>query len=187
MGYSWFIPGLIQPIHALMILLVHLDGCMCPDDEAIMSRDLIDQVFSVRLGHMSTGGVLVHFTTTRFNNLRNHNSRYSHLITLKTRVWQKLGWSIQDPPNPKSPQDRSNGELGDINPIEVAILPANSDIVFEYEYSMEDLISMLWDELTPGSYLDVGMSNWDEWNLLSASLFTDGSSTDQSQFLRKAK
>jgi hypothetical protein len=154
-----------------MILLVHLDGCTCPDEEAILSKDLIDQVFSLRLGHILNGGASINLRTPRFNNLGQHNSRYSALITMKTRVWQKLSWSTPYSPHP---QDGLGGELGGVNPPDGAALQVNPDVDFGYEYPVEDSsVSSLWDEFTAGASLDAGISDWDEWNLLSAGLFTE--------------
>lgn len=162
LGYNWFIPGVIQPLHALIILLVHLDGCMCPNEEARLSRDLVDQVFNLRLGRILTGDTSINPTTPRFINLRQHNSRYMALITLKTRVWQKLGWS-----NPYiSSQDGI--DRGNLEGIAKAPDDENLDIGISHDYSTEDdSISVFWDTFTAGASLDADISNWDEWNLLS--------------------
>lgn len=163
LGYNWFVPGLIQPLHALIILLVHLDGCMCPGVEASLSRDLVDQVFNLRLGRILTGDISINPTTPRFINLRQHNSRYMALTTLKTRVWQKLGWSN---PYMNSQDGMDRGSL------EHVVKPPddeNFDVGIGHDYSTEDdSISTLWDSFTAGASLDADISNWDEWNLLSA-------------------
>lgn len=165
LGCTWFVPGLIQPIHALMILLVHLDGCICPEEEAILSRDLIDQVFSLRLSSILRGGTSINSTAPRFNNLRQHNSRYFALTSLKTRVWQKLGWSTTPCPT---------NLVAEVNPPDSAALQAKHEFDFGYEHPAgEDSISVLWDEFTAGESLDADIGNWDEWNVLSAGFLTE--------------
>lgn len=171
LGYNWFVPGLIQPIHALMILLVHLEGCICPDEEAALSRDLIDKVFSLRVDRILNGDDAINFMTTRFSNLRHHNSRYLALITLKTRVWQKLGWSTPYPPTTHHSPD---GAPEIANPPDGAPTQTNLDVDLGIEDIMEEnSILVSWDEFTAGSSLDTGISNWDEWNSLSAGFFME--------------
>jgi hypothetical protein len=85
------------------------------------------------------------------------------LITLKTRVWQKLGWSI-------SYNNSQNGS-GRGNPEGIVKPPADEilDVGFGHDGSTEeDSISVLWDTFTAGGSLDADISNWDEWNYLSA-------------------
>lgn len=140
---------------------------MCPKEEAALSRDLIDQVFNLRLGRILTGDVSINSMTPRFINLRQHNSRYMALVTLKTRVWQKLGWSI--------PYINSQGGLDRGNP-ECAVKPLedeNPGVGFGHDCSTEDdSISVLWDTFTAGASLYADISDWDEWNLLSAGFST---------------
>lgn len=140
---------------------------MCPSKEATLSRDLIDEVFNLRLGRIFTGDVSINPTTPRFINLRQHNSRYMALITLKTRVWQKLGWSIQYIDS-EDGLDRGNLECVGKPPDD-----ENLDVGFGHERATEDdSISVLWDTFTAGASLDADISNWDEWNLLSAGFST---------------
>ncbi|OKL59148.1 hypothetical protein UA08_05720 [Talaromyces atroroseus] len=166
---DWFVPGLIQPIHALIVLLVHLDGCTCPDEEAILSKDLIDQVISLRQGRIVNRGHSINLPTPRFKNLRQHNSRYLTLISLKTRVWHKLGWLA---PYASNPQDEPDGGLG-INQPYGATLNPDIDVGFGSEYPTENSISALWDDFVAGASLDANTTDWDEWNHLSAGVFME--------------
>lgn len=154
-----------------MILLVHLDGCTCPDQEAALSRNLIDEVFSLRLGRISSGDDAIKVMTMRFSNLRQHNSRYLALITLKTRVWQKLGWST---PYPLPAHYSLDGSPANAKSPNGAALQTNLDVdIGSEDLTEKNSISVLWDEFTAGSSLDAGISDWDEWNLLSAGFFME--------------
>ncbi|RFU29504.1 hypothetical protein B7463_g6843, partial [Scytalidium lignicola] len=172
LGFSWFVPGLIQPIHALMILLVHLDGCPCPDEEAILSKDLIDQVFNFRLSRILNGSsASISFMIARCSNIHQYNSRYIALTTLKRRVWQKLGWST---PYRHNPEDMMEEDLGTVKFPNSDAPQTPFGVGSSCNYPVEkDSISVLWDEFAAGAPLDNDIASWDEWNLLSTGFFMD--------------
>jgi hypothetical protein len=177
--FSWFIPGLVQPLHALIILLAHLLSCKDIGSEAVLSRDLLDNVLSLRVDWILRGSVLpskvglpAHGHTIRTN------PRYLILVDLRKRVWSKLGWDKdglgKDPwggrlDNHEITQT-PNAEL------EVGSTPANvprpgsvgqdhkSDGDKGPDTTMEEAEG-LWD----GDPLD--MMQWDEWDELTQGLF----------------
>jgi len=80
-----------------MILLLHLSTCAQWDEEARLSRNLIDQVFDLRRNRILSGTIVP--LGAKMGNIRTHlnsNPRYSTLNILRTRVWQKFGWPISD-------------------------------------------------------------------------------------------
>lgn len=59
---GWIIPGLIQPHHAIFILLMYLGSCASSDADAKLSRSLVDKFFNTQIlargfavGHASSG------------------------------------------------------------------------------------------------------------------------------------
>lgn len=173
LGFSWFIPGLVQPLHALLILLVHLDACPCTNEEHILTRDLIDQAFNLRLGRLLEGSnTSISFTPARINGHQQHNSRYIALTRLKTRVWQKLSCSTSSPHN--------HGDMVEERPRAMkspdsGALQTSCSVKPNYDYPLqEDSLSVLWNEFSADVPPDIGgISNWDEWNSLSAGFFAD--------------
>lgn len=110
-GYGWFAPGFLQPLHALVILLKHLSVCTNRESESSAgSYDLITQVIHSRRewimrgsirplpprlmpglmsnseGRSPDGGSVIALT----------DPRYRMLWTLKERVWQRFGWASQE-------------------------------------------------------------------------------------------
>ncbi|CAD6453186.1 fec3e051-039a-4079-a834-5caa60890a0e [Sclerotinia trifoliorum] len=47
--FGWVIPGLIQPHHALFILLMYLSSCASSDADAKLSKSLLDKIFNTQL------------------------------------------------------------------------------------------------------------------------------------------
>jgi hypothetical protein len=91
-GLAWFIPCLIQPIHALMILLKHLSACPHVDQESKLNRDLVDQVFNIRIGRIM--GSSHHALKPTPDIQQQYNTRYRTLAATRVRIWTKFKWPI---------------------------------------------------------------------------------------------
>ncbi|KAF7857943.1 hypothetical protein EAF04_009300 [Stromatinia cepivora] len=59
--FGWAIPGLIQPNHAIFILLMHLSSCASSDADAKLSKSLVDKAFNTEL---STHGFVASHSTS---------------------------------------------------------------------------------------------------------------------------
>ena len=105
-GFQWFVPGLLQPFHALAILLLHLTRCPNLLQEMDDSFELLQEVFSLRRRWINAGLVttsIVHgsapATGARRQDERTHgrgNPRYRWLIELKEQVWSKFDWPTSE-------------------------------------------------------------------------------------------
>ncbi len=102
-GFGWFVPGFLQPLHALVILLKHLSGCSNHESESLAgSYDLITQVIDARREWIMRGPIRPlpaqlmpgsgTPSVTGGLRLRMTDPRYRMLWTLKEEVWQKFGW-----------------------------------------------------------------------------------------------
>ncbi|KAE8441557.1 hypothetical protein EG329_004676 [Mollisiaceae sp. DMI_Dod_QoI] len=90
---SWFLPGLIQPLHALIILLMHLSTCTNVCSEESLSRSLLDDVFELRVSRILAGTVVAEKAMIHGEQRpQRSNTRYSMLVELRAKVWKKLGW-----------------------------------------------------------------------------------------------
>jgi len=95
----WFIPGLVQPLHALIILLMHLSSCNSTTTESLISKQLIDRTFCLRIDHILKGTVLPPRSIPLIPSCTDlsssaSNPRYKVLVLLYKRVWKKLGWIV---------------------------------------------------------------------------------------------
>ena len=91
--FFWFIPGLIQPLHALIILLLHLSACTHIVEEETLSRTLLDSSMGLRVDRIMKGSTLPVGAVIRADDqLQRGNPRYLILKELRKRVWRKVGW-----------------------------------------------------------------------------------------------
>ena len=98
-GFSWFIPGFIQPFHALVILFLHLRDCSHSDEESWLSQSLVDQIFQIRMNHIlrwSDIPVEAILTANKRDvaTLPKSNPRYRMLWNLRENVWGRHGCPI---------------------------------------------------------------------------------------------
>lgn len=96
-GLFWVVPGFIQPLHAMAILLLHLSQCSHVDEEEKLSKDLLDMIFTLRVNHIRKGmrtgtGILGELLKGYQKPPRANNPRYRTLTNLKRHVWQKFDW-----------------------------------------------------------------------------------------------
>ncbi|QKX58294.1 uncharacterized protein TRUGW13939_05416 [Talaromyces rugulosus] len=103
-AFEWFIPGFIQPIHALMILLKHLSGCSDPECEnSEKTHELLTQVIDRRREWIMRGpirplprklmlGSETISTRVGVSVTPMTDPRYRMLWTLKEEVWRRFGW-----------------------------------------------------------------------------------------------
>ncbi|KAF4625947.1 hypothetical protein G7Y89_g12215 [Cudoniella acicularis] len=162
-GYSWFVPFLVQPIHALTILLMHLSKCSHPDDEAVLSRDLVDRVFAMRTSRILSGTVVPHgIRSMRFTSLQQSYPRYSALPNLRTRVWNRFGWPIAHYPLVKSVAESGT----EMNSIEATCLQGIPDISPEFNIGAECQSLFPMDNFTGVAPVDT--MEWDEWESLTS-------------------
>jgi hypothetical protein len=90
--FSWFVPGLIQPLHALIILLMHLSTCLNISEEG-QSRHLLDQIMSLRVNRILNGSVVPTKALLRGDcHPQRANTRYLIMVELRRRVWRNVGW-----------------------------------------------------------------------------------------------
>jgi hypothetical protein len=89
----WLIPGLIQPLQALIILLLHVSTCPHIVEEETISRSLIDKIICLRVNRIRSGILIP--DKFRFGvgcYPQRSNARYLILVELRKRVWKKVGW-----------------------------------------------------------------------------------------------
>jgi hypothetical protein len=148
---------------------MHLDGCIHPNEESDLSRDIIDQVFSLRTSRILNGiygadtssGVAIGYC----NCFRQYNSRYRALTSLKRRVWQRFGWTAPPPVyGLQDPKDRSSRTEGlsetEDSPIFDTLIPIHN-------HEIEDgSIASLWDGFAATASDNI--LDWDEWDSLLA-------------------
>jgi hypothetical protein len=185
---AWFVPGLIQPLHALLILLMHISTCPCIAEEEILSRELLDSVFCLRINMImkESKSKVPEDGKPRIGGggegLR--NPRYLVLVELRRRVWKKVGWegdgrgadpwggrldrldvdgeeNVQaEDVDVSAQKDVENGvENGDLNDWNGGGIGDMMDIT-----GFEGLESIL-----AGDPLD--MLQWDEWESLASEFF----------------
>jgi hypothetical protein len=177
--FSWFIPGLVQPLHALIILLAHLLSCKDIGSEAVLSRGLIDDVLSLRVDWILRGSVLptkaglpAHSHTIRTN------PRYLILVDLRKRVWSKLGWDKdglgKDPWGGRldhhETAQTTHAEFEAVS--EFADAPKPDSVDQDYKGDGDkglDATMVEAESLWDGDPLD--MMQWDEWDELTQGLF----------------
>jgi hypothetical protein len=103
-AFEWFIPGFIQPIHALMILLKHLSGCSNPECEnSEKTYELLTQVIDRRREWIMRGPIRPlprklmlgseTLSTHGVSVTRMTDPRYRMLWAMKEEVWRRFGWT----------------------------------------------------------------------------------------------
>jgi hypothetical protein len=91
--FAWFIPGLIQPLHALVILLMHISTCCNIAEEESLSRSLINDIICMRVNHILNGDVVPKKMRLRVDSQpQRTNPRHLIMVNLRKRVWKKVGW-----------------------------------------------------------------------------------------------
>jgi hypothetical protein len=181
---KWFIAGFAPPHHALFILLMHLNTCTSLDNEAKLSKPLIDQVLA-----MDTRGVTPITSTSTSAQLSRSSSfqsvsssepplpshRYDILLRLYSRVWKKLGWNIEQLPQ-RSPSCSPR----------IGVLPHIGELMHrDRSSSMESLPKSSWMELVTGADTETfetdrdlddliwgGDRAWERWQNLAQEIFT---------------
>ncbi|MCJ1477603.1 hypothetical protein MMC13_006276 [Lambiella insularis] len=110
--FRWHVPGIVQPLHALIILLLHLSTCSDIAYEGEETRNLVITVFTVWIRWLQEGRLIpAKAMIKRLANPQSFNPRYSTLIVLWERVWRRCGWAanvydlIQEPATVKLRQD----------------------------------------------------------------------------------
>ena len=164
-GLSWYVPGLIQPFHALIILLMHLNSCSRLEEETDLGQDLVNQVFSVRFEHMITWSDIpvraIMLEEERPGNTPMSNPRYKVLWDLRRKVWQKLGWSW---PSVKALQRdlMSSTSMQQANDRAYAQAAKKNTSPHDDEYGGSPIMAALDDELLHSDPMD--FFKWNEWN-----------------------
>lgn len=103
LAFEWFIPGFIQPLHALTILLQHLSGCTDPECETSeKTYELLTQVIDIRREWILKGPVrplprklmlCSENTSTDGESVTiMTDPRYRMLWSLKEEVWRRFRW-----------------------------------------------------------------------------------------------
>ncbi|KAE9363893.1 hypothetical protein N431DRAFT_550590 [Stipitochalara longipes BDJ] len=89
----WFTTGLIQPLHAIVILLMHLSTCTNIAEEEHLSRSLLDQIMSLRVTRIRNENPFpIKDMLCGNDRLQRTNARYLIMVELRRRVWKKIGW-----------------------------------------------------------------------------------------------
>lgn len=181
-NFTWFIPHLVQPLHATIILLMHISTCSDLLVEEALSRPLLDTIFRTRVDRILSARI--RSTKLRFKDDIRANPRYLILVELRKRVWKKVGWEYDgkgvDPWGGRTIEGVDNvaGVQSD-----AARLP--SDHAIEDNKAAEmvlDQIPHIWsstdstgleglDNLLASDPMD--LFQWDEWESLAADFFTN--------------
>lgn len=164
-------PGFIQPLHALIILLLHLSACSHLDEESRLSQDLVDQIFKLRVNHMLRwSDAQTRATMTgdkKAETLQKSNPRYRMLRNLRERVWHKVGWQI---PSSEAGQGSSQTDTAMQGTSENNHPTAASANTPRYDNGTEDdTMTAALDNILSSDPMD--MLQWDEWESISAGLF----------------
>jgi hypothetical protein len=173
-------PGLIQPLHALIILLMHLSTCPNIGEEQF-SRYLLDQVMSLRVNRILGGSVVPTKTLLRGDcRPQVGNPRYLIMVELRRRVWKKVGWDSDgkgiDPWAGRTMQGEVVGGGND----EVVPDPQLGMETSHVDTAVLDDLSAGWDtnESTGLEGLDhilagdpMDLFQWDEWESLTSDFF----------------
>jgi hypothetical protein len=154
-----------------MILLLHLSGCSQLDEESILSRDLVDRVFKLRVDRKVNGAQVRELPLIRgVRKVKRSNPRYNILWTLRVRLWHKFGWSIT------GIEDLQKALQVDTTVEDTRIAKGNSDIpALETtnqgnDEGPENTIVTALDDIFPCDPMD--MLQWDEWESLTSGFFT---------------
>ena len=165
---------------------MHLSTCPSIAEEEALSRNLIEDIFCMRVNHILNGELLP-------PNMRvgpdpaSHRANPRHLImiNLRERVWKKVGWDDDgkgvDPWGVRHAEDTENSCLGtdkeraidvdetqedDSEPMTGLQLPE----VIDGRYNVDDSTGLEeLDNLLAGDPLD--MFQWDEWESLTSEFF----------------
>lgn len=159
-------PGFIQPLHALIILLLHLSGCTHLDEESRLSQDLVDQVFKLRVNHMLKWNDAVK-RALMTGDAKAPNPRYRILRNLRERVWHKLGWQIPSGEAFRGSLQTDTAMQGTIEETPCAAASVNS-LLYE-DGKEDDTMTAALDNILNSDPMD--MLQWDEWESISAGLF----------------
>jgi len=96
-NYQWYIPGLLQPLPALMIVLMHLTSCQHLEAESRLSRELIDKIFALRVLRDVGDATMVARAIIRKDEEQKAGSpMYCLLWNLRRCAWERAGWKIPD-------------------------------------------------------------------------------------------
>ncbi|KUJ10476.1 uncharacterized protein LY89DRAFT_262461 [Mollisia scopiformis] len=168
--FSWFLPGLVQPLHAMIILLMHLSSCTHIYSEESLSRSLLDDVFELRISRIRAGSIISEKAKIKGEMLpQRSNKRYSMLVDLRMRVWKRLGWDRngrgKDPfcgrlDDEDGQRAETSGEEG-INDVAKGGQEDSTDSMNSYMVGIEDLMAE--DPMD--------MFHWDKWEGLTEGLF----------------
>jgi hypothetical protein len=180
----WFIPGLIQPLHAIVILLMHLSTCSDLPSEELSSRRLIDDTLRLRVNHILKGNRMTR--SGGIDHPQRANPRYLIMVNLRKSVWKKIGWEddgkSEDPwagKKREGPCGVASGEEGERGATDVSRRENGST---ERDTALPDVESWnTWfagnndtglenlDAMLTGDPLD--MFQWDEWDSLTSDFF----------------
>lgn len=97
-GLQWFIPGFIDPLQPMVILLLHLITCSTlGDEESMQTRNLLDASFGLVGNRISQGRVVSFDPNTEKSKGRSEKANliYCLLAKLRTRTYERAGWYIQ--------------------------------------------------------------------------------------------
>jgi hypothetical protein len=175
--FSWFVLGLIQPLHALIILLMHLSTCPNICEEEI-SRHLLDQIMSLRVNRILNGCVGPTKAPLRGDDRpQRANSRYLIMVQLRNRVWKKVGWDCdgkgKDPWAGRAAQGEVVGGIGETFHQKLdlesrrdddSMLGLDGDWDINNTTGLESL-----DNILAGDPMD--LFQWDSWESLASEFF----------------
>ncbi|PQE21356.1 fungal specific transcription factor domain-containing protein [Rutstroemia sp. NJR-2017a BBW] len=180
---KWFITSFAPPHHALFILFMHLSTCESLDNEAKISKPLIDQVLN--LDTRGVTPITSNSTSTQISRSSSFQSasslepplpshRYDVLLRLYSRVWKKLGWNIELLQRSPSGSPR------------IGVLPHIGGLMHrDRSSSMESSPKSSWMELVTGAGAEAfemdrdlddlvwsGDRAWERWQNLAQDIFT---------------
>ncbi|MCJ1308897.1 hypothetical protein MMC25_002552 [Agyrium rufum] len=168
---EWFLAGIVQPLHALVILAIHLTNCAHLEEEKRSTYSLLKHVIAIRSKTMSSGNTVSGEPSTKSY----LNPRHRALLYLLRRVCRKIGWSLlpkdnfANAPTPPSRDDDGLQGLQIPKHVETSLPEALLRTTDDYEVaSVQVTVPMIEDAL--GCDYATAL-HWDDWDALSAQFF----------------
>ena len=163
---SWVVPGLIQPLHAIIILLMHLSGCSHPDTES-QTRDLVDQTINLRSTWILSGTVHPMGAMRWDGRLPYLNPRYCILKTLRKRVGQELRWALPESDTFLGGAREDGTLLATEN--EMSQVTASECVQQRNTGEEDSALDAALDNFLTGDPMD--LLQWDEWEDTATGIF----------------
>lgn len=147
---------------------MHLHDCAQVGEESKLSRDLIDQVISLRVTRIPNG-LTVHVTSNDNPKvIQLNNSRYRVLSIMKMRVWEKFRWPVVIEHHSKDRQVVGSSKVSQVN--EMAFEQADLGIRADINHFDQTI----WNDW-PSSNMPSETWSLDDWDSLMPNFFADKS------------